>query len=238
MRVKIVFSYDGSKFSGFQRQNNLKTVQKEIEKALKSITNESIEIKGAGRTDAKVHANGQVAHFDLKNPIDNIKNILNSILNPDICIKKLNIVSEDFHARHSAKKKEYIYKINVGPYQSSLNDYYYQTNYKLDVSLMKEAAKHMIGTHDFRSFVSGEREDYVTTIYSISFTKAFGKLEIRFVGTGFYRYMIRNLMGALIEVGKCKIKSSTIQEMLLSKENSIQLPTAPPEGLYLNKVWY
>lgn len=238
MRIKLTFSYDGSKFNGFQRLNNLRSVQKEIEDALKNIYNIEIEIKGAGRTDAKVHANGQVAHYDAPKKIDDLKNKLNRLLNPDIIIKKVSKVENTFHARKSARKKEYVYKINLGPYQSSLNDYYYQPRYKLDIGLMKEASNIFLGTHDFHNFVAGEREDYVTTIYSITFTKTFGKLEIRFVGIGFYRYMVRNLVGALLEVGKYKIKSDVIKEMLDNPQSPKSLPTAPPEALYLNKIWY
>jgi len=238
MRVKIVFSYDGSKFNGFQRQSNLRSVQKEIESALKSIYKEKIEIKGAGRTDAKVHANNQVAHFDVDTIPNKLKSQINRIVNPDIYIKSLNKVNDGFHARHSAKKKEYIYKINIGPYQSSLNDYYYQPNFQLDIPLMRDAAKLFIGTHDFHNFVAGEREDYVNTIYSISFTKTFGKLEIRFVGAGFYRYMVRNIVGALLEVGKYKISRDVIKKMLDNPNDPKRLPTAPAEGLYLNKIRY
>lgn len=238
MRVKIIFSYDGSKFNGFQRQNELRSVQKEIEDILTSIYKNNIEIKGSGRTDAKVHANYQVAHFDVKEVPGNLKKQLNDLLLPDIYIKSLSVVSNDFHARHSVKKKEYIYKINLGPFQTSLNDYYYQPGYKLDISLMKEASKYILGTHDFRNFVSGKRDDYITTVYNISFSKSFNKLEIRFLGTGFYRYMVRNLVGALLEVGKCKVSINTIKEMVNMPNVQKNLPTAPAEGLYLNKVWY
>lgn len=238
MRVKILFSYDGSKFSGFQRQKTLRSVQETIEKALSQIANKEIEIKGSGRTDAKVHANGQVAHFDWDGDIINLKRDLNFLVMPDICIKKIQKVSNDFHARFSAKKKEYIYKINLKAYQSSLNDYYYQPGYKIDLGLMKEAARYMLGIHDYRNFISGEHESYISEIYSITFMQFSGKLEIRFIGSGFYRYMVRNLVGALLEVGKCKIKISVIKKMLDEPNISKRLPTAPPEGLYLNKVWY
>ena len=238
MRIKITFSYDGSKFNGFQRLNNLRSVQKDIEDALMIIYGEKIEIKGAGRTDAKVHANGQVAHFDVIKKSDGLKDKLNKLLNPDITIKAVKKVNVDFHARKTAKKKEYIYKINLGAYQSSLNDYYYQPRYKIDISLMKDASKLFLGTHDFHNFVAGERDNYITTIYSITFTKTFGKLEIRFIGVGFYRYMVRNLVGALLEVGKYKIRRDVIREMLENPNKPKSLPTAPAEGLYLNKVWY
>lgn len=238
MRIKLTFSYDGSKFNGFQRLNNLRSVQKVIEDALSSIYETSIEIKGAGRTDAKVHANAQVAHFDADKRIPDLKKKLNNLLNPDIIVKSIKYVNNQFHARMSAKKKEYIYKINLGPYQSSLNDYFYQPRNKLDISLMKDASRILLGTHDFHNFVAGERDNYITTIYSITMTKTFDKLEIRFIGTGFYRYMVRNLVGALLEVGKYKIKRDIIKQMLDNPNESKTLPTAPAEGLYLNKVWY
>lgn len=238
MRIKLTFSYDGSKFNGFQRLNNLRSVQKEIEEALTNIYDTEIEIKGAGRTDAKVHANGQVAHYDTDTNIKNLNQRLNNLLNPDITIKSVRKVSDNFHARMSARKKEYVYKINLGAYQSSLNNYYFQPRYKLDIRAMKDASKLLIGTHDFHNFVAGEREDYVTTIYSITLTKTFGKLEIRFIGAGFYRYMVRNLVGALLEVGKYKISRNVIKEMLDNPNVRKNLPTAPPEGLYLNKIWY
>lgn len=238
MKIKLTFSYDGSKFNGFQRQNNERSVQKEIETALSNIYNEKIEIKGAGRTDAKVHANNQVAHYEAKEKIKGLKVKLNALLNPDIYVKKIKYVSDDFHARKSVKKKEYIYKINLGAFQTSLNDYYYQPRFKLDISLMKDASKVLIGTHNFENFVSGKRDDYVTTIFEINFVKVFDKLEIRFIGAGFYRYMVRNLVGALLEVGKCKIKSDVIKDMLDNPNVKKTLPTAPAEGLYLNKIWY
>lgn len=238
MRVKIIFSYDGSKFNGFQKQKNALTVQGSIENALKEIYGEEIPIKGAGRTDAKVHANGQVAHFDVDNVDSYLLKKMNNILNPNIVIRKLNKVNDDFHARHSAKKKKYIYKINVGAYLSALNDYYYQPRYKLDLGLMKQAARYMIGTHDFHNFVAGKRDNYISTIYNIEIYKTFKKIEIHFIGVGFYRYMVRNLVGALLEVGKCKVPSIVIRNMLENPEKKVELPTAEPEGLYLDKIWY
>lgn len=238
MRYKMIFKYDGSKFHGFQRLNNKRSVQKEIEDALKKVFEKEIEIKGSGRTDAGVHANNQVAHFDIDKIEKNIEDKLNELLKPDIIVKSVMKVKDDFHARHSVKKKEYIYKINLGPYQSGLNDYCYQPRFKLDIGQMKDASKLMMGTHDFKNFVSGEKEDTITTIHSIKFKKSFGMLEIRFVGSGFYRYMVRNLVGALLEVGKIRITRTTIKEMIDNPNKKKTLPTAPSEGLYLNKVWY
>jgi len=238
MRVKIVFSYDGSKFCGLQRQKNERSVQKEIENALFNIYHEEILIKAAGRTDAGVHANGQVAHFDVTEIKKNLLNSLNDLLLPDICIISLSKVDDNFHARHDVKKKEYIYKINIGPFKAALNDYMLQPRYKIDIKVLKETSKIFIGEHDFRNFVSGERKDYIATIESIKFRKVFDTLEIHFIGRGFYRYMIRNLVGALLEVAKCNAFPDTLQKMLDHPEIKKSLQTAPPQGLYLNKIWY
>ena len=238
MRIKMVFSYDGSKFNGFQRQKNNPSIQGTIENALSSIYNSPITIKGAGRTDAGVHANNQVAHFNVDDLHPNLKEELNNLLRPSIYVKTIKKVDDNFHARKDAKKKEYVYKINLGPFQSSLNDYYYQPNYKLDVMLMKDASKIMLGTHDFHNFVAGYRDDYISNIQSITITKTFQKLEITFIGVGFYRYMVRNLVGALLEVGKYRIDRNFIKKMLDNPNEELRLPTAPPQGLYLNKIWY
>lgn len=238
MRIKLVFSYDGSKFKGFQRQSDKKTVQGELEKALSKIYQDKIEIKGAGRTDAGVHAIGQCAHFDAIEDIPNLKEKLNSLLNPDIVIKNVKKVSFNFHARYSVIKKEYVYKINLGKFRAYLNDYCYQPRYKLDIKAMEKASKIFIGNFDFKNFVSGEKDDTTTTIYSIKFKRKFDILEISFIGAGFYRYMVRNLVGALLEVGKYKISEDTIKAMLYNPREARSLPTAPSEGLYLKKIWY
>lgn len=238
MRIKLTFSYDGCKFNGFQRQKNARSVQGTIEEALSKIYGEKIEIKGSGRTDAGVHANAQVAHYDNTKKVKNLEKRINDLVLPDIVVKSAIVVKDDFHARLSVKKKEYIYKINLGPFQHALTNYYLQPNYKLDISLMRTAAKYMLGKHDFHNFVAGEREDYTTTINSITFNKRFNKLEIRFVGTGFYRYMVRNLVGALLEVGKCKVPIYEIENMISLPNIEKRLPTAEAEGLYLNRIWY
>ena len=177
-------------------------------------------------------------HFDIKKDIKGLKHKLNLLLNPDIVVKSVSNVNDDFHARLSVKKKEYVYKINIGPFKSSLNCYYYQPRQKLDFALMKDASKVFLGTHDFNNFISGTNDKTVTTIYEINFVKKFdNKIEVHFIGTGFYRYMIRNLMGALLEVGKYNASKEDLLKMLDTIEEK-SLPTAPPEGLYLYKVWY
>ena len=139
MRKKIIFSYDGSKFNGLQRQKNTRTVQKTIEEALSKIFEDDIELKASGRTDAGVHAVNQVAHFDIKKDIKGLKHKLNLLLNPDIVVKSVSNVNDDFHARLSVKKKEYVYKINIGEFDPIMEEYIYQYNKNLDIEKMKEA---------------------------------------------------------------------------------------------------
>lgn len=234
MRILIEFRYDGSMFSGFQRQNKDRSVQKDIEDTLASIYGEKIDIKGAGRTDAGVHALGQTATFDVPYYIEQLRSILNEKLS-DIEIKKLKVVDDDFHARFSAIGKVYLYKIKLNskgknPYYICLKD--------IDIDKMKEVANVFVGTHNFKNFVSGERDNYETVIKSIKFYKVFNYMTIRFEGAGFYRYMVRNLVGAMIDAGKGKVTVDEVKSMLDHPEQHKQLSTALPNGLYLYKVLY
>ena len=187
MKYMMVISYDGSKFHGFQRQNNIRNVQGYIEENLSKILNEKIIIKGSGRTDAGVHAYYQVVHFETNKDIHHLKNKLNNILE-DIKIKKIKKVDINFHARHSVKSKIYLYKIDLSNKRDS--NYYLKVNYKIDINKMKDVSKVFIGTHDFENFVAGIREDYTSTINKIKIYRFNKKLYIKFKGYGFYRYMV------------------------------------------------
>ena len=235
MKVMMVISYDGSKFHGFQRQNNVRNVQGYLEESLSNILNENIIIKGAGRTDAGVHAYYQVVHFETNNNISNLKNKLNNILT-DVKVKKIKIVDDNFHARHSVKNKIYLYKVDLSNNKDT--NYYLRVKNKLNIKKMKEASKVFLGTHDFENFVAGIREDYKSTIISIKIYKIGKTLYFKFKGYGFYRYMVRNLVGALLEVGKGKIEIEVIENMLNNKDNKRRLPTSSPNGLYLYKINY
>lgn len=239
MNYVIEISYDGSKFFGFQRLNEELSVQKVLEDALTKINKHSVEVKGAGRTDRGVHANGQCVSFRLDVGIDEIglKRALNSLVKPYIYVKNVRIVDEDFHARFSVRKKKYIYKINLGDFNPQIEDYVYQSEYKLDVNKMIEVSKLYLGVHNFHNFVSGEREDYTCVIYDIQFKQEKDILNIEFEGKSFYRYMVRNLVGMMIEVGRGKDDISKVVEMLESDEN-IPAYTAPASGLYLEKIEY
>ena len=246
MRYLIKFSYDGSKYSGYQKQPKKKTIQGELEKALKQINGaKEVSLVASGRTDAGVHAYNQRAHFDMdtKIPASKIKQGVNSLIPDDIYVKNIFEVEENFHARFNVKAKEYIYKINMGPYNPIEKDYIYQYNKKLDIPEMERALKYLEGTHDFRSFVKidEEKDDYVRTIVQTTLNrevKNVNKITICILGTGFMRYMVRNIVGMLIEIGEGKYKSEDIIDILRAKDRTQAGKCAPACGLYLKDVYY
>lgn len=245
-RYFITFSYDGTNFSGYQKQPRERTIQNELEKALKEINeNKKVEVHASGRTDAKVHALNQKAHFDLDIKItkEKLKKALNSLLPEDIHIKNVEEVSDNFHARYNAKGKEYIYKINMGEYNPLERNYVYQYNNRLDVTEIERAMKYLEGTHNFKSFTKTdeEKDDYVRTLSQTNLIrdlKDVNKITLVFVGTGFLRYMVRNMVGTLIEVGEGKRKSEDIITILKEQNRAHAGKTAAPEGLYLKNVFY
>ena len=238
MRYLIKIAYDGSEYNGFQRLNTFKTVQGEIENCLSKIYQQPVEIKGAGRTDKGVHAFGQMAHFDLALKVDlnNLKNSLNKYLDDSIRIISCISVNDDFHARHSVKKKKYVYYIYCKRDNPLLFDYTYCYEDNFNIKQMKKAAKKFIGIHNFKNLVSGSRENYSAVIYKIKIVKKKNMIIISFVGKSFYRYMVRNLVGAIFEVGRGKKELTYIDDLLAKKD--IQCYTAPPNGLYLMEVDY
>ena len=243
MRYKITFSYDGSNFNGYQVQPNLRTVQGELEKAVSYLNKQTYTpVVASGRTDKGVHALNQTAHFDLNinNTLYKIKRALNSNLPDDIHIIDVEEVSQDFHARFSVKKKEYIYKLNIGEYNPIERKYIYQYNKELNIEKMKEAIKYFIGTHDFTSFVPTEdlKDDPVRTIYKANIKEKNNILEISFQADGFMKYQVRNMVGLLISIGENKKKSSEVEVIINNKNRSQKFKTASAVGLYLKKVWY
>lgn len=246
MRYFMSFSYDGSKYKGYQKQPNEKSIQEEIEKALTKInSNKEVTIHASGRTDAGVHAINQKAHFDMDLIIecDKLRHSLNSIIPKDIYVRGIVNVDDDFHARYNVKAKEYVYKINTGVYNPIEKDYVYQHNKRLDINEMQRALKYLEGTHDFKSFskCDEEKDDYVRTIVQAALerdTKNIKKITISFLGTGFLRYMVRNLVGTLIEIGEGKYRSEDIIKILEAKDRTKAGICAPPNGLYLKDVFY
>ncbi len=243
MRYLIKFSYDGSNFSGYQTQPNLRTVQNELENAVEKINNGIRKtVQSSGRTDKGVHALCQYAHVDLDIDITThkFKRALNSNLPNDIHVIETKIVDEKFHARYSAKEKEYKYYINMGEYNPLDRYYVFQYNYKLNVSAIKDAIKVFIGQHDFRAFVTENinKKNCIRIINIANVEQHDDKLIFTFRGNGFMRYQVRNMVGILIKVGENKLNTDDIKRILDSKDRSKCGATAPSEGLYLVDVKY
>ena len=214
-----------------------------MEDALKKINNSKItKIHSSGRTDAHVHAINQYGHVDIQVDIteEKLKRALNSLLPDDIYVKSTKIVDDNFHARYMVSSKEYLYKINMGEYNPIEKNYVYQLCKKLNVRKMKKAINYFIGKHDFTTFSSNEdrKENNIRTIYNAYIEEDNDQLLISFKGTGFLKYMVRIMVGALIMVGLEKIKPEDIIDMFDKKDKSLVKITANPEGLYLYKVEY
>ncbi len=242
MRYKCVVTYDGTCFHGFQTQNNLRTVQEEIEHVLLIINKKKTIIYPSGRTDSGVHAIGQVFHFDTDIVMkeENMRNAINSRLPKDIYIKKVEIVSEDFHARFSVLKKEYHYYIDFGEFDPLKRNYRYYFPYKkIDRNLLYQASQIFVGEHDFKSFTKNkDLTDTTRIIYSIDFVWENDLLCIKIVGNGFMHNMVRILVAMWLECARGKYSLSDLKTILEEKNRVFAPKTAPASGLYLYKVYY
>lgn len=244
MRFLLKFSYDGSRYFGYQSQPGLKTIQDCLENAIYKVNNNiKRSVHSSGRTDKGVHATNQYAHVDMDINISTkkLKRALNSNLPDDIHIIDTYIVDDDFHARYNVLSKKYEYYINLGEYNPIEKDYVFQYNYTLNVNKMQEAIKVFLGEHDFRAFVteSKEKENCIRTITSAYIEQIDNnKIKFTFEGNGFLRYQIRNMVGILIKVGENKISTEDVEKILLSKDRSKSGKTAPANGLYLVNVIY
>lgn len=243
MRFKVTVSYDGSGYSGWQRQTNAQSIQSEIEDALQQILKQSVEVTASGRTDAQVHAIAQVFHFDSDAAIDveHWKRALNSLLPKDIRIQKVEIVEDDFHARFSAVSKRYDYLVTTQKENPFLQNYMGMERFALDVPYMQECASVFLGTHDFTSFTSAKidpRKPRVKTITRLEVQQEDTCIRMIFEGNGFLRYMVRMLAQTLIEAGKHRVTKEQIEAMLEGKNKHACRYKAEPQGLYLVHVTY
>ena len=242
MRYLIKFSYDGSNYSGFQKQKGLETIEEKLEKALTKVNNKETKITATGRTDKGVHALCQYGHADIDVDINEkkLKRALNSNLPDDIYVIDTKEVKDDFHARYNVKSKTYKYIINTGEYNPIERNYVFQYNYNLDLDKMKEGIKYFLGEHDFRAFVTDNKskKNCVRKITKATIKKEKEKLIISFTGNGFMRYQVRNMVGLLIKLGEDKISPKDVDKILKSKDRTKSGKTAPPEGLYLVDVKY
>jgi tRNA pseudouridine38-40 synthase len=244
-KFMAVVEYDGTAYHGWQLQKALPTIQGRIEDALERILGTPTRVHGSGRTDAGVHAVGQVAHFvsNWSRSIEELKRGCNALLPPDITVRKLESAPEDFHARHSAHSKTYVYKILNLPLRSPLNRLYsWHVQGELDLHAMNRAAEYLVGTHDFAAFGS-PTEGTPSTVRRVLETawirdEPLGLLCFTICGTGFLRYMVRSIVGTLARVGSGKVSTSEFAEILSSCDRSRSGPAAPPHGLYLQSVNY
>ncbi len=241
--IMLTIEYDGTNYSGWQLQLNAPSIQEEVEKALHKLTGENIKINGAGRTDARVHARGQVANFYTEATIlpERFSKALNGLLPEDISIVASQEVPEDFHARYSAIGKRYAYHIYMGQNRSPiLRNFSMQVSYKLDLGIMKEASELLLGTHDFAGFMStgSSVKDTIRTIHSIKMDLKDSSLWFRFEGNGFLYNMVRIIVGTLVKLGRGAMTPQQLLRMLEEKDRSLGGPTAQPQGLYLEKVYY
>ena len=250
MTFRFTCEYDGTDFSGFQRQKNGPSIQAALEEAFSRVLNEPITIVGSGRTDAGVHAEGQVCSFKIAPKFLNLDKVMfsvNSLLPPAIAIRDLRIAPEGFNARFSAKAKLYTYSCYLSKLpMPMLNRYSLQLYKPINLEEMKKAAKILSGRHDFSSFCSAKTDkeskvrDVMIAIYDTEHVSDRHPAEISIVliGNGFLRNMVRIIVGTLIEVGEGKRSAESIKEVLAAKDRGVAGKTAPAHGLCLSKVGY
>lgn len=243
-RYIIEISYDGSAYNGWQKQPGQKTVQGEIEKALSTIFRDSVNIMGAGRTDAGVHAKQQFAHFDLAEivevPKTDVLRSLRGLLPQDIFVSDIIKTTPDFHVRFDAIAREYEYRI-AGKHDVFYNRYTWVVQSKLELSKMVEVANLILGEHDFATF-SKNNPDVNHTRCLVENCKWSTNIDNGYIFTikanRFLHHMVRSLVGTMVEIGKEKISISEFEGMLISPDRSNCKFTAPPQALFLTRVYY
>lgn len=252
-QISLTIQYDGTAYSGWQIQKNAVTIQGLIEDAVLEITGKHSRVTGAGRTDAGVHAFKQVAVFETSSELSPsvFSRALNANLPHDIRIIKSEECPEDFHPRYRAEQKRYSYIIAQRPGSVFLNRYAWQLNYTLDIEAMREASRHLIGRHDFASFQASGcsakhavREVTAITISDkpsfefIAFRIDAPVIKINMEGNAFLRHMVRNIVGTLVDIGREKYSPEKMKEILDAKDRRLAGPTAPAQGLFLEKISY
>lgn len=241
--LKLTVAYDGTNYSGFQRQAGWPTIQEELERALSVIVKEEVRVTGAGRTDAGVHATGQVVNFFTAGtiPVDRVPYAANSLLPPDIVVTAASEVPGSFHSRASAIRKTYCYLVRTGPFPSPFwRNYAHHVKQDLDIPAMQSAATHLVGRHDFLSFrASGSSvRTSVRTIHRLECCTEGPFIRFIVEADGFLYNMVRIIVGTLLDVGKGNLTPESLPAILAARDRSAAGPTAPPQGLYLESVTY
>lgn len=245
--IKIILDYDGSKYKGWQKQNQkgnkVSTIQDKIEKVIEKMTGEEIQLIGCGRTDSGVHAKNYVANFKTNSTksLEEIIDYINLYLPHDIVVKDIREASDRFHSRFNVTAKTYEYTIYNNKFKDVfLRKYAWHIEKHLDLKAMEQGAKYLLGTHDFKSFTSLKTKNKSTlrTIYSIEFYKEGNILKIRIKGNGFLLNMVRIIVGTLVSVGLREIETKEVYEILEAKERKVAKEKAPSHGLSLVEVVY
>jgi tRNA pseudouridine38-40 synthase len=253
-KIKLILQYDGGRYSGWQAQENAVTIQGLLEDALWRITGGAERVEAAGRTDAGVHALGQAAVFTTSSGLDAavFKRALNAVLPPDIRVAEALEAAPDFHPRYDAKKKRYFYLIaNHAVLSPFAARYSWHVRRPLDAAGMREAASHLTGRHDFKSFCAAG-SSVKTTVREVSLLEVRRTDGVEFLGIclqgdfiritveadGFLRHMVRNIAGTLVEAGSGAISPDKMSEILSSRDRNAAGPTAPGRGLFLERVEY
>lgn len=241
--VRALIAYDGTGYYGWQRQEGFDSIQERLEWAVGELLGVDVCVHGAGRTDTGVHALGQVASFHVDTPIedDRLRHALNHHLPPGIVIRRLETCPEDFHARFSARGKRYVYRVATTRFRPPFGrDHAHWVRAPLDFAAMREAARALVGTHDFRAFASAgsPRSSYERTVARIRWIPRREAFAFLIEGNGFLYNMVRAVAGTLIEVGKGRRPAADVARILASQDRSQAGPTAPAAGLYLHRVLY
>jgi tRNA pseudouridine38-40 synthase len=241
---KLIIEYDGTEYHGWQRQKQDRTIQGEIEQAILRMTASQVRLYASGRTDAGVHACGQTANFccDTELTPEVIQKGLNSLLPNDIVIKNCRVIHESFHARYDAKSKVYHYKILNRSLPAAIGrQYALFVRRRLDTAAMRKAMSHILGSHDFKAFegTGSPRSHTLRNVMAADLTEnADGRLTFKIEANGFLRFMVRNLVGTLLDVGLGKISPEEFEKILESRDRSRAGATAPAHGLFLMEVKY
>jgi tRNA pseudouridine38-40 synthase len=240
--IKAVVEYDGTRYAGFQSQPDLLTIQGELERALSEVTQEQVKVVGAGRTDAGVHASGQVIHFltGWKRSLEELHRAFNALLASDVAVKEMTVAPPDFHARFSALTREYRYTILNQSIRSPLEARYaYHHEQHLDAEAMGQALVCLIGTHDFASFGQPTQGDSTVRDVARATCRQDGNhIYVDLTANAFLRHMVRTIVGTLLPVGRGLLRPADVSAILEAKDRSQAAPPAPAHGLCLARVNY
>jgi tRNA pseudouridine38-40 synthase len=249
MNYRLLIQYDGTDFHGWQVQENDRTIQGELERVIGRLEDAEVKVIGSGRTDAGVHAEGQVANVVLNRnlPPEKLRGAINGNLWRDIRIMNVEKAPEEFHARFSARGKTYVYRIINAPVMSPFwRRFAHHEGRPLDLGAMTAASRHLLGEHDWTAFSSAQAdgENRIRTITDCTLTSHWDAragaslIEIKISAKGFLRYMVRSIVGSLLEIGHGQKDSDTIQAAIVTKDRRLAGQTAPAQGLTLLKVDY